>query len=290
MVKGIGVNVDTGRIGGVLSKLERELEFFKKLNVDYVEIPPAGLDVILKGKILKNRLDRVKGVLEKWNFKYTVHAPDITNLKNKFNPLHMEVMKSTLQFAKEIKAEVVVYHCGEIDHDLDLAAKDQVRAEIESLRILGDLAQDYNLVIGVENTTQTMEEVLELVESVDHPNVGITLDIAHLFTITNYYGLDFIKQIELALLKIVELHVSDNLGEYALTYKEIPETYHFRFVYGLGDIHLPLGMGIIPYEDVINIFKKNDFEGIVILEINSMDRFIDEYRSSLKILREGFER
>ena len=289
MVKGIGVNVDTGRIGGVLSKLERELEFFKKLKVDYVEIPPAGLDVILKGKILKNRLDRVKGVLEKWGFKYTVHAPDITNLKNKFNPLHMEVMKSTLLFAKEIKAEVVVYHCGEIDHNLDLTAKDQIKSEIESLRILGDLAQDYNIMIGVENTNQTLEEVLEVVENVDHPNVGITLDIAHLFTITSYYGLDFIKQIELAFPKIIELHVSDNLGEYGLTYKEIPATYHFRFVYGLGDIHLPLGMGIIPYEDVISIFKKNNFDGIVILEINSMDRFIDEYKGSLKILRDSFE-
>lgn len=60
MIKGIGINIDTKRINGSITRFENELAFFQSVGFDYVELPPAGLDVIYWGKIREKQVGRVK--------------------------------------------------------------------------------------------------------------------------------------------------------------------------------------------------------------------------------------
>ncbi|AAD35507.1 xylose isomerase [Thermotoga maritima MSB8] len=285
MIKGIGTNVDTRRVNGSIKRLVSELEFFKSIGFDYVEIPAAGLDVIARGRIIRKRLERVKELLSNYNFRYTVHAPDVINLKIKTNPWHYRVMEATIEFAGEINAEVVVYHYGEVDHSIDVPERVQRKAEIVALRELADLAKEKGVVIGVENVGHPVSEVLKLVRAVNHPNVKLVIDVGHLFIVSNYTGIDFYDELKKGLPYAVELHLSDNFGESPQTYQKIPDVEAFRFVYGIGDLHLPIGEGDIPYNKVFRIIRESGFDGIVILEINSMDRFADEYADSLNLLR-----
>lgn len=285
MIKGIGVNIDTRRVNGSIRRFTEELYFFQKLGFDYVEIPPAALDVIVRGRIIQSRLERIKGLLENFYFKYTIHAPDVLNLKEKSNPWHYKVMESTILFAKEINAESIVYHLGTVNHSLDLTEKEQKNSEIKSLRSLAKLAENYDIKIGIENTSQPVDEILETVKRIDHPSVGLTLDIGHLFIFCEYTGVDFYDQIEKGLKKAVEIHVSDNFGESTNTYKSIPNIEFFQFIYGVGDLHLPIGQGDIPYHRILKMIRESTFDGVVTLEINSMDRFEDDYKDSLEILR-----
>lgn len=285
MIKGIGTNVDTRRVNGSIKRLVNELEFFKSIGFDYVEIPAAGLDVIARGRIIRKRLERVKELLSNYNFRYTVHAPDVINLKIKTNPWHYKVMEATIEFAGEINAEVVVYHYGDVDHSIDVPERLQCRAEINALQELAEFAKERGVVIGVENVSHPVSEVLELVKNVAHPNVKLVIDVGHLFIITSYRGIDFYRELRKGLPHAVELHLSDNFGESPQTYQKIPDVEAFRFVYGIGDLHLPIGEGDIPYNRVLKIIRDSGFSGIVILEINSMDRFADEYADSLNLLR-----
>jgi len=250
-----------------------------------VEIPAAGLDVIARGRIIRKRLERVKELLSNYNFRYTVHAPDVINLKIKTNPWHYQVMEATIEFAGEINAEVVVYHYGEVDHSIDVPERVQRKTEIVALRELADLAKEKGVVIGVENVGHPVSEVLKLVRAVNHPNVKLVIDVGHLFIVSNYTGIDFYDELKKGLPYAVELHLSDNFGESPQTYQKIPDVEAFRFVYGIGDLHLPIGEGDIPYNKVFRIIRESGFDGIVILEINSMDRFADEYADSLNLLR-----
>ncbi len=290
MVKGLGVNIDTRRISGSLSKLERELEFFSEVGFEYVEIPPAGLDVIMKGELIPSRLKRIKKLLSRFRFKYTVHAPDVVNLRRLTNPLHKRVLESSVEFAGEIGAENVVYHCGKSSDEIDFSEKQQRKAEIRALRSIADLAEKYGVIIGVENLiNHSVEEVIGVIEAVNHPKVKMTLDIAHLFIASNYHGWDYIEEIRKALPYAVELHISDTFGEAQERYKDIPDFEGFRLMYGIGDLHLPIGYGDIPFSDVSKIILESNFSGVVILEINNLNKYLDEYKDSLEKMKKFFK-
>ncbi len=290
MIKGLGVNIDTRRISGSLSKLEGELEFFEKVGFEYVEVPPAGLDVIMKGKLIKSRVDKVKSILSKFNFRYTVHAPDVVNLRRLTNPLHRKVLEASAMFAANIGAENVVYHCGKSSDEIDFSEKQQRRAEEQALRSVAEIAEKHDITIGVENLiSHSIEEVIEVIKAVNHPSVRMTLDIAHLFISANYHGWNYLEEIKKALPYTVELHVSDTFGEAQERYKDIPDFEGFRLMYGIGDLHLPIGYGDIPFADVSRIIFESDFSGVVILEINNLNKYIEEYRDSLEKMKEFFK-
>lgn len=287
MIKGIGINIDTKRINGSITRFENELAFFQSVGFDYVELPPAGLDVIYWGKIREKQVGRVKKILSKFKFRYTVHTPDPVNLKDKMDVSHREVMEATIEFAHEVGAEVIVYHLGEFYSDSEITEKEQESAEVEDLRQLADIAHRYGILIGAENLTQTMSDVNKFIELVDHPALRVVMDVGHLFLACNYLKVDFLEQIEIGLKYAVELHVHDNFGKLPSAHlQNISNNESFSFTYGIGDLHLPPGEGVIPFDKVFSLTKASQFDGVITVEMNSKDRFEDDYARTLKFLRE----
>ena len=286
-IKGIGINVDTFTVNGRLKKFRELLNLFNEIGFDYVELPVAGLDVILNEKLDKRRVEDIKKILSEYHFRKTVHAPDVMNLKAP-NPKHFNVFKSVIEFAKEVEAEVIVYHTGVYIEDTTPRVE-QRKMEINRLKELLKLLEGTDIKIGMENIPMhhTVENIIKIIEEINHPQLGMTLDIAHLYiTVKNNPELDLIDQIEKAIPHVVEFHISDNFGEITPPSQDVDKIYPFQYVYGIGDLHLPLGMGEIPYEEIFNLIKASNFSGIVMLEINDLERYVEHYDETLKYVKE----
>ena len=133
-ITGIGINGDAAHLGGSLAQLEEDLAFFQRCGFDTVEVSAHGLDVVINGHLRRRQVDRVRAIIERFDFAYTVHAPDRLNLA--FPPKgsagvpelahEQDVFVACLDFCAAIGAGVMVYHSG-------LMALQQVAFGLEAL-------------------------------------------------------------------------------------------------------------------------------------------------------------
>lgn len=281
VLRGIGINIDTRRLAGSITNLEAELNKFKQLGFDYAEVPPAGLDLILSGKLSQERFHRCVQLLESSGMKFTVHGPDPVDL-SKDREEDFLILSAVIDFAEGIGADSVVYHCawsGKND--------EKKNREIENLKRLSEKLEEKKVCLVVENTVQTVEQVLEIVCSVNHSQIKLLIDVGHLFLRFRGDRETFLKQFALGLPYAFEIHVHDNFGKPEDGFeRNITEQLHFAYLYGVGDLHLPIGLGQIPFEQIFELLR-NKFQGIVVLEINDLNRFekdVPESLSKLKVL------
>lgn len=291
----MGIDVNDSRINGDLNILDKELEFFKYCGFTVVELTTSGLFFILNGSLNKKRAEKIYRVLKRYPFMYTLHLPDNLNLAVSENPeKEYKIFSSCIEFADIVNAEVVVYHCGLNLLNMDSAAElEKYRnREINALKNLAAYTYGKNIIIAVENTAPLdfedeiikkrkiekkelqyfhpslyPEEIAGEIKEIDMQNIGITLDLGHLFLSTQLTGKDFLKTVEKVAPYIVHIHLNDNFGINN-------SSYHTRMdepIYGLGDCHLPPGYGDIPIRDAFKYL--HDFQGRIILELRS------EYRN-----------
>jgi sugar phosphate isomerase/epimerase len=145
--------------------------------------------------------------------------------------------------------------------------KDQLSAERSALREAGDLAGELGVTISVENYYPEQpilrgavydysvwpSQLAEQISSVDHPAVGICLDVGHAALAAGFFGFDLIEECAALTPLVRHVHLHDNLQRTNLTGEpRVSE----HTVYGLGDLHLPPGRGTIPLE---NLFRTMDF-------------------------------
>lgn len=201
---------------------------------------------------------------------YTVHAPIELNLMQPARAdLHRDVLVASIRFAGEIGAKVVVCHAGQRtwSRDARVSFKDQLAAERSALREAGDLAGDLGVSVAVENyypDTNVLggavydysvwpSGLADQVSEVDHPSVGICLDVGHAALAANAFGFDLFEECAAASPLVRHLHLHDNLGRSDL---DVDPISYGNAVYGIGDLHLPPGSGSIPLQD---LFRHVDF-------------------------------
>lgn len=296
-IKGIGINGHPSLWQGDLKIFEEDLKFSQEVGFDYMEIPPHGLDVIVGGRINYKRLEKIKEIMEKYNLKYNVHVPDLLNLMDeKHESIQKEIFYSVLEFTKEINGELIVYHAGRINGE---AAKNKdllerlKEKERESLKEFADEARKLGIIISIENSSVDLsiikgenfsygvyiEELVKQVEKINKPNVGITIDLGHGYIASKYLGYDFESSIKKAEKYINNIHLHDSFGIANNINEKIP--YMYKVIYGLDDLHLPLGWGDLPFEKIFSMIKP-DFTYIT-LELEPRHR--DEYKESLKFAK-----
>ena len=129
----------------------------------------------------------------------------------------------------------------------------------KSLRELLKAADEFNLILGIENLPPLFfpprdyfsktDEFEILFSQIASDRLKFVLDIAH----TNFRESDNAhKFISKFYEKLGHMHLSDN--------------------FGLRDDHLPLGAGRVDYKTPIETLKKRGYKGTVTLEIFSQDR------------------
>lgn len=269
--RSVGTTQPRMHLDGLLGLVE-DLQTSKNAGADFVEIMPHELGIILGGELDAARLRPVREILLDADMDYTVHAPLEINLMDPTAPeLQRDVLTSSIRFADEIGAEIVICHAGQRvgTRDARHSLKSQLAAERSALREAGEIAGELGVTIAIENYYPDLpiilgavydysvwpSELAERVSTVDHPAVGICLDVGHAALAANAFGFDYIEECAAAAPLVRHVHLHDNLMKPNLTGSPPVSEHH---VYGLGDLHLPPGKGTIPLEDV---FRRLDLPG-----------------------------
>lgn len=279
-IKGIGINAHSSRIDGDLKILERDLAHFEELGFDYVEIPVEGVDGVIGGRLNVKNIKKVQGALRKFHLKATIHAPGPLCLREGDFDLYGKVFKSSINFTWHLGAEILVYHGGSFGtfkRAKSMIKSQQAlheRKEAEALKSLSDFAAERGVRICIENGAYPIEDLVRLVRTVDRKNVGITYDFGHGFLFYRCYGTeeDFLESIKKASPYLEHVHIHDNFGRLTPEFVNDPlhDPYLCRLAFGEGDLHLPPGMGRIPYGKIIPLLS--DYEGVALMEIDPRHR------------------
>ena len=250
--------------------LAEDLKALKRSEPDFVEVWPQNLGVILGGVLDTNTLRTVGALLLEAELAYTVHVPLEVNLMDlTSHGLQRDVLAASLGFAKGIGAEMVVCHAGQRvgARDARHSMRDQLSAERFALREAGDLAEELGATIAVENYYPEQpilrgavydysvwpSQLAEQISAVDHPAVGICLDVGHAALAAGFFDFDYIEECAAVAPLVRHVHLHDNLQRINTSWEpQISE----HTVYGLGDLHLPPGRGAIPLEA---LFRRMDF-------------------------------
>lgn len=262
--RSVGTNLSRLYVDGS-GGLAEDLEALKRAGTDFVEIWPENLGVILGGSLNANRLRAVEELLLEAALAYTVHAPLEVNLMDlTSHGLQRDVLDASLRFARGIGAEMVVCHAGQRmgARDARHSIGEQLSAERSALREAGDLAGELGVTIAVENYYPERpilrgevydysvwpSQLAEQISTVDHPAVGICLDVGHAALAAGFFGFDLIEECAAIAPLVRHVHLHDNLQKTNLTGEpRVSE----HTVFGLGDLHLPPGRGTIPLEDLL---------------------------------------
>ena len=306
MKEQVGINADSATINGELAVLRKFLERFLDAGFSHAEIPIHGMDCLIDGSLCRSRVADVRRVLAAFPLGYTVHSPDRLNLADAADPgTHARALRSTIDFASEIGAKLVVYHGSARGGVARKAAPGQsplgaappaspsaLRAfwadEIDRLGGVADYAAGRGVTVAVENIfRQSTDEVSYrvdprelacVVSAVDSPALGVCFDFGHAFISASEAGFAIDEALRAVAPRLVHVHIHDNFGK-----PSIPNARSIDMMFrGAGDLHLPPGWGAIPYDTLFPIFAA-DFRGVFTLELQP--RFADSYREALEWVR-----
>ena len=299
-VRRIGADLSGGERFYSLQQQEQILARRVEAGWKLLEIPIEGLNLLINGELRSRPLENVVALLRNFEMAYSVHGHMRVNLAfDERHDLAYSIMEAQIEFCRRIGADRLVIHSGlealtaarrgyqrrlPDEHELLEGASQEVRA----LRRLAPLAAEAGVTICVENGDPHLWEYnvlaqfglgeeslpiyhgrlvvannLRQLEAIDHPNVGMCLDLGHLFLASRALGFDYMEVVAEAAPWTRHLHLSDNYGKLD---RGADDGYD-RWAFGEADMHMPPGWGDIPYPQVFEPLR--DFSGDIILEIDS---------------------
>ena len=311
-IKAVGISI--GASNGYLSELEKALDYAQESGYTLVEIGLSSLNLIINGRLIPELSKQVRDLLARYEFHYTIHAPNRTNLAFGHDlALDYAVLSACIEFGGEINASKLVYHSGlqAVEYPrfgaYPLPTPDEMKRgaarEVEALRRIAPFAADLGVTVCMENGDPHLWEyevlrknnlpdsdlpvyhprlcippIVEQVSAVNHPNIGMTLDLAHLHIAAHTVGFDYLEAVEQAAPVTRHLHLNDNFGKLDTGFDDGGD----RAPYGEADLHLPPGWGSIPYAEA---FKRlGSYSGYLILEIKP--RYAEFFASSRQTIEQ----
>jgi sugar phosphate isomerase/epimerase len=297
-ITSIGVAATRPGASATLAGLEQTLGELRDMGYALVELGVTAHPVIVDGEVRQRQLADLAFVLRSSGLRFTIHGMNRLNLA--YDPRHelcRRIMACQIEVCRAVGASRLVYHSGL--QALDQARYGVRRTllsgeelaegaarEVAALRALAPTAAHAGVLIGVENGDShqwehnliaahglpreallthharlRIEPIVAQLEAIDHPAVGLTLDIAHLHIAAHDMAFDYLESVSAAAPWTRHLHVNDNLGRLDQGFDAESE----RWAFGEADIHMPPGWGSIPYQEVFA--RLPEYRGDLILEI-----------------------
>jgi sugar phosphate isomerase/epimerase len=237
--------------------MEKLLKLSSSLGLGHLEIIAEMPQLNLRG-FSDDFIQDLKNSLRTSSLEPMIHAPFIDVNLASLNPYIREasvkaVIKS-LELAARLGARIVDVHAGTLSRDIPLHyLKEARQACVLSLRELCRQAEDFGILIGVENSSisgdrrivSRAEEHRSLLKEVDSDVLGATLDFGH----ANTFGLKAGEYLEAIKSDLIHVHLHDNrkkdehlsLGKGTLSLEElkplknmrIPLTFEVKSIAGL---------------------------------------------------------
>lgn len=261
---------------GDLSDLGKELDQLQALGVDFVELSAFDFDLIAGGRIRRPQMATLLDACRGRELFYSVHGPLALNFMDvpERLPLHFELLEASLDIAAELGARHYVLHAGMTMESDPARRRDACLRQREWLARAGDVARARDLQICVETLfehdgwahTPSPGELAAELEAIAHPNICATLDFGHSYLKLDAAGRrsDLVAECARLAPHARHLHLHDCFGR-----QEGMWTYTFseQLALGLGDLHLPIGWGDIPWRELMShcAFPK---ETLFVIELN----------------------
>lgn len=287
-VLGVGYSVYAGD-DTALKQLGAALDEAERLRPDFIELPLYQLDVIARGRVMPEKLKALKALTANRPYRYTVHGPLAINLMDEPSRLarHKDVLKASLEISAALGAVHFVLHAGAAESGQAAQLEALYQQQREALADFGDLAQSLGLVITVENLFSYAKShfaplpsrLAEEIGAVNHPHIKACLDFSHGFINSTLNNADFNAEAKALAPLAKHLHIHDSFGlaQDIATYWRSE-----RLAYGLGDLHLPLGWGAIPWDEMMTNLA---FPPGLILNLELPPQYWTELEACLERLR-----
>lgn len=240
-----------------LADLDANLARIEATGASHCELCLFAHDLIAGGRLIPDRVERLRRICAARTLAYTVHGALAVNFMDTANlDLHEAVCAAMLELCGAVGAGVMVHHPGIVPAATPEALDDLHARERDGLRRMGDRAARLGVRIAVETLFVEEEErytadafrLASEIERIDHPNVVGTLDVSHTYIMSTFRGLDFRAAAKRFAAVAGHVHVHDSFGR-PRTLKGFTRAEDVAF--GQGDLHLPLGWGDIPWDDLM---------------------------------------
>ncbi|MBA8903414.1 sugar phosphate isomerase/epimerase [Phyllobacterium sp. P30BS-XVII] len=270
-ISAVGFCTYTGN--GNFDTLEKALRTIADLGANAAELSLYGEEIISGGRIIPGRAERLTEITSKFDLRYSVHGQIVSNFMDREHLEYQKaVVRAMLELCNRVEAGILVHHSGNAKMPAQSRIADLDKMERDTLAEMAEIAKGYGVRIALENIfavtdaeyRQTPAQVGETVRSIGSANVCGLIDFSHAYIESTRLGLDWRDQIKAMAPVTGHLHVHDSFGRpYSMT-----KFYHpaEATALGIGDLHLPIGWGDIPWEE---IFEELTFlpDTMLIMEI-----------------------
>jgi sugar phosphate isomerase/epimerase len=251
--------------------LGSRLDEAEALGVEFVELPLYAMDLIAGARVLSSRVKAVKDILTGRSLRYTVHGPLAINMMDVPERLarHQDVLKAALEISSELGCVHYVMHCGMYENSRAGQSEDLYAQQRDILSAFGEVAEKLGVIIAVENLfaskpghlTALPGRLAREIAAIAHPFISACLDFSHGFLWSTAEGANFADEVAALAPFAKHLHIHDSFGRMSVS-----PTYHRseRVAYGEGDLHLPLGLGSIPWDALM---QRLEFPADVVFNI-----------------------
>jgi len=259
--------------------LRRNLDLAEELGVDVVELPLFALDIIAGGRVLPGQMKRLARAIGARPFKFTAHGPVGVNLMDAADLLarHRVVAQAAIDAAAELGVRRIVLHTGHIARGDEAQIETACARQRDAFRALADVAARGGMSLAIENIfvpdagriAPLPSRIAREIDAIAHPNVTGCLDFAHAALASAVAGADFIAEAKALGRVSAHLHLHDCFADPSDLPVFVPSE---RVAYGLGDLHLPLGWGTLPW---LALMDGLDFlpDALFLLELSAQYRF-----------------
>ncbi|MBZ3694023.1 sugar phosphate isomerase/epimerase family protein [Phyllobacterium calauticae] len=285
-ISAVGFCTYTGK--GNFDTLEDALRTIAGLGANAAELSLYGEEIISGGRIIPGRAERLTAITRQFDLRYSVHGQIVSNFMDRERLEYQKaVVRAMLELCNRVEAGILVHHSGSAKMPAQSHIADLDRMERDALAEMAEVAKGYGVRIALENIfavtdaeyRQTPAQVGETVRTIGSANVCGLIDFSHAYIESTRLGLDWREQIKAMAPVTGHLHVHDSFGR---PYNNMTKFYHpaEATALGIGDLHLPIGWGDIPWEE---IFEELTFlpDTMLIMEIVE-NRFANEQADCLE--------
>jgi sugar phosphate isomerase/epimerase len=297
-IRDIGISLKTPENVFTPGQIETTLGMLGQLGYTLVEIDPGLFPLIFNGELRKPQLADFLEVTRRSGLRFSVHGLGRLNLAyDHRHALCKKIMRTQIELCAAMGATRLVYHSGlqaldEVHCGVRTTLltaqelEEGAQREVAAFKDLAPVAADAGVIICMENLDPHLWEhalirsfglpsseidrhlarlrigpIARQLEAINHPNVGMTLDVGHLYMASKNLGFSYLDAVSEAAPWVRHLHVSDNFG----TLDEGRPSERDRWAFGEADMHMPPGWGSIPYPEVFA--RLPDYRDDLILEI-----------------------
>ncbi len=243
------------------SDIDIRLSEIVEYQPDSIELMCFAQDLIRNGDIIIARAERISRALVEKEISATMHGPISLNLMDHISHLdaHIEVGKSYIKLASMLGVRAMVIHTGYCSdcssEDLDAKYANQR----DGLRRLADYAGSLDVTIYLENIfpffqgahTALPGKLAEELTVINHPYLLGCFDVSHAYIACTAYEVNFLGEINQFATMSPHWHVHDSFGRPETSLK--PYGRSEGLAYGIGDLHLAVGDGNLPWGDVLSV-------------------------------------